>query len=334
MDVTDEELRKQLANYMDNVPPVTGSTREVLKVKLAKYMSSETPSRSSSTNGEKDLEKRTAKRQTIATTASSTNSFKTSNVGDNIISRPPAEQNSPEKRRKTISVPPPSASPEKRQSALVNTSPITDRSHEGPQGPRVPLSQSPLNKSRNGESILYEDDEYRIRYFPSSEIPEYPGGVPVFRRRSLHPPNEKEEISNPYEEFYIRSPRLQAKIDAERIISRVMSGNSSRPNALYRSTRHREDWIPSGGRKSLFKMPSAFLSLCALLLAPFALIRGVASRIRSVVGCKTVLVLFLVCILVVSGIFFVYSDPFYRNPIAEFADRLSGPLVSLLQTEN
>lgn len=111
-------------------------------------------------------------------------------------------------------------------------------------------------------------------------MPEYPGGVPVFRRRSLHPPNDKEEISNPYEEFYIRSPRLQAKIDAERIISRVMSGNvSSRPNAFYRSTRHREDWIPSGGRKSLFKMPSAFLSLCALLLAPFALVRGVACKL-------------------------------------------------------
>nr|CDS26145.1 Lamino associated polypeptide 2 emerin [Hymenolepis microstoma] len=348
MDITDEELRKQLANYMDNVPPVTGSTREVLKLKLAKYTSSETSSKSSSTNTEKDTEKRASKRQTIASLASSTSSPKTSNAVENAVSTSPVEQAS-DKRRKTISVLPRSASPEESQDDFLHNSPSSVRSpelsHSPVQTPRASFSQSPLNKSRNGESILYEDGNYRVRYFPSSEMPEYPGGVPVFRRRSLHPLNNKEDTSNPYEEFYIRSPRLQAKIDAERIISRVMSGDGTpRPTMSYRSAKYGGNWLPSSDRKSLLKMPSAhsimniisgaFLGFCALLLAPFAFVRCASSRFRSVIGCRTLLVLCLVCILVALAIFFIFSDPFYRNPVAEFADRLSGPLASFLQTEN
>ncbi|VDN96233.1 unnamed protein product [Rodentolepis nana] len=345
MDITDEELRKQLANYMDNVPPVTGSTRDVLKLKLAKYVSSENTSKSSSANVEKDVEKRASRRQTFA---SSTSSPKTSNAVESEVSNSPVEQAS-DKRRKTISVPPRSASPEELQDDFLHNSPISERSPElsqsSPQAPRASFSRSSLNKSRNGESILYEDDNYRVRYFPSSEMPEYPGGVPVFRRRSLHPLNDKEDTSNPYEEFYIRSPRLQAKIDAERIISRVMSGNgTSHPDMYYRGKNSRGNLFPPSGRRSLLKIPSmhsimdffssVILGLCALLLSPFALVRCASSHICSAVGCKTLSVLCLVCILVALTIFFIFSDPFYRNPVAEFADRLSGPLASFMQTKN
>ncbi len=37
MSLSDIELRNELVKYMDSVPPVTGSTRQVLEAKLAKF---------------------------------------------------------------------------------------------------------------------------------------------------------------------------------------------------------------------------------------------------------------------------------------------------------
>lgn len=231
--------------------------------------------------------------KTLAAATTVTTVVKTTNSGDNVDSISPVDHNSLGERRKTADVSTRSGPSKERQVAVVQTSPILERSPEkslaSPSAPSISPSASPLNKSRN-ESILYEDDEYRVRYFPSSEMPEYPGGVPVFRRRSLHPLNGKEATSNPYEEFYIRSPRLQAKIDAERIISRVMSGkNSSRFSPSNRNVRYQEDWFRQNRHTSWFVMPSSqalmdffsgvFLALCALLLAPFAAIRLVSCKL-------------------------------------------------------
>ncbi|KAM7540220.1 hypothetical protein Aperf_G00000031745 [Anoplocephala perfoliata] len=299
-------------------------------------------------NGDKAVERQTTQRQTFAAATTFANVVKTTNAGDNVDTESVVGPDSLSSRRKTAITSTGSGSPEKRQAAVVQTSPISEhsppKSQISPLVPSISLSTSPLSKSRN-ESILYEDDKYRVRYFPSSDMPEYPGGVPVFRRRSLHPVNDKEATSNPYEEFYIRSPRLQAKIDAERIISRVMSGNStSRLHDTYHNVNYRENWFQKKKSASWFNVPSshtlvnffseAFLGLCALLLAPFAAIRTASSRIRSAVGCKTLLALFFICILVVLMFFFIYYDPFYRNPVADLADRMMGPLASFSQPGN
>ncbi len=99
--------------------------------------------------------------------------------------------------------------------------------------PEIPSSRSPqkcqspikaaggvsLSSSSANSSYVYEDSQYRVRRFPATELCEY-------RRRSLHPDGVKvmdDGVRDPYEEFFIRSPCIQAQLDAQRIISRVMS---------------------------------------------------------------------------------------------------------------
>ncbi|CDS40037.1 Lamino associated polypeptide 2 emerin [Echinococcus multilocularis] len=318
MELSDEDLRKELAKYMDPVPPATGSTREVLRAKLAKFQASKPKacleasdkSLSAVAGTDDSPERRTSRRQTIATT---TTTVITPSTAENLASTTPVRQRSLEKH----------------QVADIASSPSERVFHES-------------NKSRN-DSVLYEDSEYRIRYFPSAELPDYPGGLPVFRRRSLHPSGNREAPSDPYEEFYIRSPRLQAKMDAERIISRVMSGTVSEIRS--RSTKgrafYREQWCRPVKRKSWIPLPPvrafcdflsySLLSLFSLLLAPFTLVRVLSYRVCPILGFKTLLFLLIACILTVLGIFFFLSDPFYRNPVPEFVDRISGPLASFLQ---
>ncbi|KAL5966616.1 hypothetical protein TSMEX_005647 [Taenia solium] len=327
MELSDEELRRELAKYMDPVPPATGSTREVLRAKLAKFQASN-PKDSSP-------DRRTSRRQAVAT---STTTTVIPAAAEHLVSAAPVRQRSPEKR------------------------PVADVG-----SPTSELVFHETSKSRN-DSVLYEDSEYRIRYFPSAELPDYPGGLPVFRRRSLHPSGNREAPSDPYEEFYIRSPRLQAKIDAERIISRVMTGTSSeiRPCRARVGDFYRKQWYRPAGRKSWIRLPSvqafwdflsySLLGLFSLLLAPFTLVRVlscesieaigsmlctsslrvsliVADRVFSIMGFKTLLFLLITCILTALGIFFFLSDPFYQNPVPEFIDRISGPLSSFLLVE-
>lgn len=249
----------------------------------------------------------------------------------------------------------------------VRQPPPEKRSVEGVGSPSSELAFREASKSRN-ESVLYEDGEYRIRYFPSAELPDYPGGLPVFRRRSLHPSGNREAPSDPYEEFYVRSPRLQAKIDAERIISRVMTGTSSdvKPCRARGGDFYHKRWCRPVGRNSWIRLPSfqafwdflsySLLGLFSLLLAPLTLVRVlscesiavilfilctsglrvlliVADRVFSILGFKAFLFLLITCILTALGIFFFLSDPFYQNPVSEFIDRISEPLSSFLLVE-
>ncbi|KAL5112458.1 hypothetical protein TcWFU_007144 [Taenia crassiceps] len=317
MELSDEDLRKELAKFMDPVPPAT-----VLKAKLAKLQASNPKGVRScdlanslfrdlyaTMNKDNSPDRRTSRRQAVTTATATTI---TPVAVENRVSATPVRQRSPEKR-------------------LV--------ADVGSPGSEPALHET--NKSRN-DSVLYEDSEYRIRYFPSAELPDYPGGLPVFRRRSLHPSGNREEPSDPYEEFYIRSPRLQAKIDAERIISRVMTGTSSETRSCHFRGRdyYRKRWCQPVRRNSWIRLPSvrafwdflsySLLGLCSLLLAPFTLVRVLSYRFFSILGFKTFVFLLFTCILTAMGIFFFLSDPFYQNPVPEFIDRISGPLSSFL----
>ncbi|VEL09717.1 unnamed protein product [Protopolystoma xenopodis] len=66
-------------------------------------------------------------------------------------------------------------------------------------------------------NVEYDSEGYRIRRIPATKLPTYPGGVPIFRRQSLL------HSVDPYGEFVIRSPALQAKYDASVIFDRVFS---------------------------------------------------------------------------------------------------------------
>ncbi|VDM20000.1 unnamed protein product [Hydatigera taeniaeformis] len=252
MELSDDDLRNELAKYMDPVPPATGfvvaflmligSTREVLKAKLAKLQASkpkEASSKSAATSTDNSPDRRasSSRRQAVTTVPATT----TPAIVEN---RAPA-------------VPVSQPSPERRSVADVNSATSEAAFHD-------------TSKSRN-DSVLYEDSEYRIRYFPSAELPDYPGGLPVFRRRSLHPSGNQVAPSDPYEEFYIRSPRLQAKIDAERIISRVMTSISS-------PTKHPHSRVQA----SCDFLSHSLLGLLSLLLAPFALVRALTCELLDV----------------------------------------------------
>lgn len=109
------------------------------------------------------------------------------------------------------------------------------------------------------------------------------------RRRSLHPGGNECDLSNPYEEFYIRSPRLQAKIDAERIISRVMSGATDQTRSrrtlggpAYRRPFEKKPWLRLPSLESFNKLLiRAFYGLISLILAPFMMVRMVSCKLHN-----------------------------------------------------
>lgn len=119
-------------------------------------------------------------------------------------------------------------------------------------------------------SIVLENERYRTRHFPATKLPDYPGGIPVLRRRSLHPKNEK--IPDPYEEFYIRSPKWQAEQDSKRIISRVMSRQSMVREPLQLSSRRKPFLQPLWD----FLARSAS-GLFGIVCLPFAVITALAA---------------------------------------------------------
>ncbi|VDD82039.1 unnamed protein product [Mesocestoides corti] len=284
--LSDDELREELGKYMESVPPVTGSTREVLRAKLAKFQSSKSEDAASKRS-----------RTVVATT-------ETTEVLEPVS--PPELEKSPSPQKSTV----------------------------GGAGGDKPLPpQSPVSPN----SFVYEDSSFRVRRFPQTDLPDYPGGIPVFRRRSLHPSGKDDSLPDPYEEFYIRSPRLQAKIDAQRIMSKVMSSTEKMRHrhtsyAYSRASSKRASWFRKPDLRGYFDLLTRALSgLFSLLLVPFTALRVGTSRICASIGCRNLLLLFLLFLFVGVGLFLLFSDPFYRNPVAEFAERISEPLASLLQ---
>ncbi len=177
-------------------------------------------------------------------------------------------------------------------STSTNFDPPEIPSNRSPQKRHSPIKAAgdvSLSSSSANSSYVYEDSQYRVRRFPATELPDYPSGIPVFRRRSLHPDGVKvmdDGVPDPYEEFFIRSPRIQAQLDAQRIISRVMSDGREE---TIQPTRMPYTYTRSYSRPQpkKFRLPSAqplfdllayaVAGLIGLLILPFKAI-GMGAR--------------------------------------------------------
>uniref|UniRef100_A0A0X3PNH3 LEM domain n=2 Tax=Schistocephalus solidus TaxID=70667 RepID=A0A0X3PNH3_SCHSO len=289
MDLTDEELRTKLSKYMTSVPPVTATTRVLLFNKLQKFL-------------EADLN------------------------GVDESNEPPVIMDSPRKR--TTGFVSSRITPSKESTTVQETSvSVNLTSSGGSERPASPKKAElttggakgdTLSPSNSLNSSLFETANYRVRRFPATEMPEYPGGIPVFRRRSLHP--SANELPDPYEEIVIRSPKLQAQIDAQRIMSKAMErafGHAS----LKKTSRSRFQ-----GLVSLYSACSgAIASFLSLILLPFSLAFKILGRL-STPNLRCVLLVFLICIVSGLALIFFYSDPFYHNPVTDFAAQISNSI--------
>nr|VZI24743.1 unnamed protein product [Spirometra erinaceieuropaei] len=174
-----------------------------------------------------------------------------------------------------------------------------------------------ISPSNSSNSSLFETENYRVRRFPATEMPEYPGGIPVFRRRSLHP--SASELPDPYEEIIIRSPKIQAQIDAQRIMSRAMQRTYG--HVSLRSSRSRFHGLAS----LCNACTRGVISLLSLVLLPFSLAFKMLGRLPAP-NLRCILLVFLLCIISGLALLFFYSDPFYHNPVADFAAQIANSI--------
>jgi len=189
-------------------------------------------------------------------------------------------------------------------------------------------SRSPgdnLAVNHSDGSSIYEDGEYRVRRFPATNIPDYPGGIPIYRRRSLHPALS-DPLPDPYEEIILRSPRELAKLDARRIISRVMEGSFYANENSYKSQFNKR---PTTSKATSWRLLlNAVIYLCSgllyLLLSPLNAVRFGKSRL-SFPSCRILSLFFCVCCLAGMTVFLFYADPFYHNPVNDFAAHVVEP---------